>query len=241
MAQTLQLPHTEVIIGTGDQIEEGDLVEFRLLFEGELKPSGGTNSRAPEKHEIRRAFHPQLRRLWLTHPNLRQLAEHKGRIAYSHELDRQNIKETPSLSVDEAIEKAFAYMGDNWSRSGYRCVPVATQAMALRCSLDILLLRPEEDRFIFKQGDIDGQIKTLFDALRIPKNLDEAGGTAPQVNETPFFCLLEDDRLISEVRVTADRLLLLPNTKKVTANDSFAVITVKINHRTPGTFGQWFA
>ena len=230
-------------VGSGEPIESENLVEFRLLFEGELKPSGGSNSRAPEKHEIRRVFHPQLRRLWLTHNNLRQLAERKGRIAYAEELRHQGINGYPSgqLSVEDAINKAFVYIGSNWNRSGYQCVPLATQEMALRCSLDILLLRPEEDRFIFTQGDIDGQVKTLFDALRIPKNLDEAGGTAPDADETPFFCLLEDDRLISEVRVNSDRLLLLPNTRKVTANDSFAVITVKINHRSPGMTDQWFA
>jgi len=32
--------------------------------------------------------------------------------------------------------------------------------------------------------------------------ISEAGGIGPQEDETPFFCLLEDDRLISEVRVT---------------------------------------
>jgi hypothetical protein len=45
-------------------------VEFRLLYEGELLPSAGTNKRTAEKHAIRRAFHPQLRRLWNTNSNL---------------------------------------------------------------------------------------------------------------------------------------------------------------------------
>jgi integrase len=75
-------------------------------------------------------------------------------------------------------------------------VPLVTADMGLRCSLDILLLRPEEDRFIFNAGDIDGQIKTLFDALRMPKDLKETGEVGPQQDETPFFCLLEDDKLI---------------------------------------------
>ena len=75
-------------------------------------------------------------------------------------------------------------------------VPLVTADMGLRCSLDILLLRPEEDRFIFNAGDIDGQIKTLFDALRMPNDLKETGEVGPQQDETPFFCLLEDDKLI---------------------------------------------
>ena len=145
------------------------------------------------------------------------------------------------LPQDESIGKAFVHIGNNWNRSGYQCVPLVTQELALRCSLDILLLRPGEDKFIFEQGDIDGQVKTLFDALKIPKNLAEAGGTAPGKDETPFFCLLEDDKLISEVRVVSDRLLLLPHEREVKANDAFAVIHVRINHKTPGTFDQWFA
>jgi hypothetical protein len=132
-------------------------------------------------------------------------------------------------------------IGTNWSRAGYQFIPLVTSHIAVRCSLDVLLLRPEEDRFIFKRGDIDGQIKTLFDALRIPCDLAEAGGVGPQDDETPFFCLLENDNLISEVRLTTDQLLLLPTERKVRANTCTVVIHVKLNHKTPGTFDQYFA
>src|SRR5206468_2288626 len=103
-----------------------------------------------------------------------------------------------------------------------------------------LLLRPEEDRFIFTQGDIDGQIKTIFDALQLPKSLKQAGGIGPQDDEAPFFCLLEDDCLISEVRVTTEQLLLLPQAREVKANDAFVVLHVKINARYPGAVGNFW-
>jgi hypothetical protein len=113
--------------------------------------------------------------------------------------------------------------------------------MALRCTIDILLLRPEmEERFLLQRGDVDGQVKTIFDALRIPESLDETGGIRPTGDEVPFFCLLEDDRLITEVRVTTDRLLLLPNQTKVQPNDCFAVIRVRLNHKSARTFGDVF-
>jgi hypothetical protein len=51
---------------------------------------------------------------------------------------------------------------------------------------------------IMLSGDMDARIKTVFDALRIPANLDEAGGVGPQGDEDPFYCLLQDDKLISE-------------------------------------------
>ncbi len=127
-----------------------------------------------------------------------------------------------------------------WRRGDFHCVPLVTADMVLRCGLDILLLRPETERFIFEGGDIDGQVKTLFDALRIPKEMSETGGMGPQEDETPFFCLLEDDRLITEVRVSADKLLLLPNQKEVKENEAFVVIHVKLNHRNARTFDNWF-
>ena len=53
---------------------EKNLVEFRLLYSGELLPCGNSNRRTKEKHRIRQALHPQLRRLWTVKPNLRELA-----------------------------------------------------------------------------------------------------------------------------------------------------------------------
>lgn len=238
-----ELPYTQVYVNTGEPIKERDLVEFRLLYEGELLPSGTSKTRAPEKHLIRRAFHPQLRRLWFVHPRLRQLGESIGTSVYGNEISSafsKEIESVPKLSTDEAIRKAFEYMGKNWARNGYRFVPLVTENLSLRCALDILLLRPGDEKYIFQQGDIDAQVKTLFDALKVPQNFAEAGSSPPQEDETPFFCLLEDDRLISEVRVLSDQLLLLPREREAKANDCFAVITVKINHKSPGTFDNWF-
>lgn len=206
-------------------------MEFRLLYEGQL----GADRRPAEKHAIRRSFHPQLRHLWKIKNNLRQLAEHWST---RFMVNKQDPRPT---TQDERIDLGIKAMGEHWSGAGFQLVPLVRREHEVRCSLDILLLRPEEDRFIFTSGDIDGRLKTLFDALRIPDNLGETGGIGSQEDETPLFCLLEDDRLISEVRVTADQLLLLPHEKQLHANDSFVVIHVKLSHKSPGTFDQWFA
>ena len=133
------------------------------------------------------------------------------------------------ITDEERFDFGIKATGMRWSRAGFEFVPLVT----LRCSLYVLLLRPElGQKYILQRGDIDGQIKTLFDALRMPENLDETGKVGPQTDETPFFCLLEDDRLITEVRVTTDRLLLLPNQSSVKPNDCLAVIRVKLNHKT---------
>jgi hypothetical protein len=211
-------------------------VEFRLLFDGPI----GSDSRAPIKHEIRRALHPQLRRLWLVNRNLRQLAEYEGQKAHA-ELQSKNGEKPTHLSQDEAIQFAFRAWGDNWNRDPFRCVPLVTKDMGIVCKIDILLLRPEDDTYVMAHGDLDGQVKTLFDGLRMPNNQAETGNASPTADENPFFCLLEDDRLVSELRVDSDKLLLPPHQTTVTKHDAFAVITVNINHKYPGTLSQWFA
>src|SRR5205807_5039259 len=113
-------------------------------------------------------------------------------------------------------------------RCGYKFIPLVTEDLCLRCSIDILFLRPEEPILLMKGGDLDARIKTVFDALRIPSNLQEAGGIGPQEDEEPFFCLLEDDKLISEIRVVTDQLLVLPKEREMNQNDVFLVIHVKL-------------
>jgi hypothetical protein len=210
------------------------LIEFRLLYSGELLGASRTNTRAHMKHEIRRAFHPQLHRLWTMNHNLRQLAAHQTLLPeFAAALNRGPTEQ-------ERVEFGLRTIGRNWIRGTYECVPLITSDLALRCNLDILFLRQEEDRFVFTRGDIDAKLKTLFDALRIPKDLKETGNSSPQSDEVPFFCLLEDDSLISEVHINTDQLLLLPNEKTVKANDSFVMVHVKANNKTSRTFDNYF-
>jgi hypothetical protein len=213
-------------------------MEFRLLYQGEL-PSSGNKSKPHESHAIRRLFHPQLRSLWSVEENLRQLSMSRATL-YKDDPRPMSERAVPK-NQDEAFDFGLKAMGLNWNRAGFQCVPLVTEDMVLRCSLDVLLLRPEiEPRFILRRGDIDGQIKTLFDALRLPDNSAETGGMGPQEDETPFFVLLEDDRLITEVRVITDRLLLLQGEKKVEPNDSFVVVHVRLNHKNARMFDNWF-
>ena len=87
---------------------------------------------------------------------------------------------------------------------------------------------------------MDGHIKTLIDALKMPENADGVGKAVPQPDEMPFFVLLHDDRLVTEVRVTTDKLLLLPNQSDVKPNDCLAIIHVRLNHRSARTFDNYF-
>lgn len=211
-------------------------MEFRLLFDGEI----GSDSRAPVKQAIRRAMHPQLRRLWTVNRRLRELAEHKGRMFHA-EMQEKTGQSPTTPTQDEAMQFAFQHWADDWKYGPFRFVPLVTKELAAICSLDILLLRPDDDTHVMEHGDLDGHVKTLFDGLRMPTKQDETGNTSPSTDEDPFFCLLEDDRLVSELRVKADKLLLLPHRTTSAKNDAFAVITVNIKHKYPGTFDQWFS
>lgn len=170
------------------------------------------------KHDIRRQFLPQLKHLWQVHPNLQQYLIFRGcHVA-------ENVQK---LSQEEIRKSGLVSIADTWRVNGFRFVPLIEERYCLACSLDILFLRVGGPGNLIKNGDIDNRVKTLFDALKMPKG-NELGALSPQDGEDPFYCLLEDDKLISEVKVTTDRLLWPPDKamrgKKL---DAHIVISVK--------------
>jgi len=194
-------------------------MQFRLLYSGELRGASKNNTRADMKHAVRRQFHPQLRRLWKANSAIRE--------SLATQVDvLRKVRPLPK-STDELVEVGINQIADKYQRFGYRFVPLVTEELSVRCSIDVLFLRPEASGLLMRGGDLDARLKTLFDALRLPSDVSETGGVGPQEDENPFFCLLEDDKLISEVHVTTDELLVLPKDKDVKANDAFLVVHVK--------------
>jgi hypothetical protein len=212
-------------------------VEFRLLYEGPLVAANKGKTRASEKQALRGHFHKQLARLWRTNPNLIRMAQQHGWISAS------NAGETvlPSdAGTSKFIDRGLVFLGDKWDRLGFKFVPLVTEDLCLQCSLEILFLRPSDSGTLIQGGDLDNRLKTLFDGLRLPENLDELGGAVPGPDETPFFCLLQDDKLISEIKVTTDNLLLLPNERELKPNDVFLAITVRLNPTIPHSWNWVF-
>ena len=76
--------------------------------------------------------------------------------------------------------------------------------------LQILFLRPSDPgQLIGHEGDLDNRLKSLFDGLRMPSGVSELPDNAqPGPNEPPFFCLLQDDALVTGFSVVTDRLLI---------------------------------
>jgi len=231
--ERIRLPYTDVVVGTGEPIEGKNLVEFRLIYQGRL-PSTGNKGRPREAQTIRRAFHPQLKRLWSVKSGLQELAEVKGIAAASKDKEFYD-----SLNISWPAAGIIA-MGRKWNKGGFDFVPLVTPEITLRCILDILILRPEEKRFIFSRGDLDGQLATLFDALAVPQHAEQIFPEDIQADEKPLFCFLQDDKLVSEVRVVADELLLLPGQHELQADDVFAIVHVRLNHVGSFPFDRWF-
>lgn len=194
-------------------------MEFHLVYSGDLLKSAGNDSRRTwEKHALRRHFHEQMKRLWETHAALKTYA------ARTVSIDDNGQRLNPERPFLENIAHAF-------SRAGIGFIPLATAANGLVCQLDILLLRPEgPGQIIGSAGDIDNRIKTLVDALRIPSDMGEMKkklGDEPDPN--PMYCLMQDDKLITRLTVTTDRLLFPEGDSKHEAMLLIKVTTAQID------------
>lgn len=219
------------------------VMQFHLLYSGRLLGASRGDTRATHKDEIRQFLNPQLGRLWRTNKGL---FEHAKSAAYHWaELHPECIpllpktdspfSEPDEANAEELVEMGIKYLAHKWRIGDRGYVPLVTEEMGLRCTLEILFLRPESPGRILQSGDIDNRLKTVFDALKIPRH---AEGLSPSLDApaTPTFCLLEDDRLVSEVRIATDNLLLLPNAAAINPNDVFLVIDVKLQ---APLHGEW--
>lgn len=176
-------------------------MQFRLTYQGPL-PSGRHNKE--HKHAIRRKIHMQLAELWRINHFLRDY-----------------------IRIVGIREGLFA----EHERCGYRFVPlIGGRFKDIACRLDVLFLRRGAPGGLITKGkgggDIDNRIKVLFDALRMPQECSELKNMPPQAGEDPFFCLMKDDDLVTEMHVTTDELLT-PTGKDEHANDVHLVIHVR--------------
>jgi hypothetical protein len=138
-------------------------------------------------------LHPQLRELWDKDEFLKE---------YRNDPVVRVQPTEPSRTIGEAMIQTF-------TRFGIKFLPlVSKQYCDLACSLDILFLRRDDPGNLIKSGgDIDNRIKVLLDALRVPQDAEEVSGFTPTADQIPLYCLLEDDRLVTGINITTDRLL----------------------------------
>jgi hypothetical protein len=144
---------------------------------------------------------------------------------YTHHLAPENkmgMLGIPSIHLPENQQDLFEPI----VRGGVQFLPIVRESMGLTCGMDILFLRKEDPgALVLQGGDIDGRIKTLFDALRMPWDDTEATHKRPDGLEYPLYCLLESDALITGFNINTDRLLTKPNSS---ANEVRLIINVDV-------------
>jgi hypothetical protein len=138
------------------------------------------NGSKEHKHELRKIFHSQIKELW----------------------EHEPFKTFPVQKGESVTGELFRQTGD------YEFVTLVIKNADLYAELDITILRAEPPGGIVQHGDIDNRLKTLFDALRYPQNIDEIPSAEKPTNDYyPLYCLLEDDSLIIRLNVLSGRLL----------------------------------
>ncbi len=154
-------------------------MQFTLSYRGPLKANGSPQ----HKQELRSWFHRQLAILWDLEP-LSGCAR-----------CRQDSPPAGKLSLVCRV-------------GGLALVPLVSSRLHLVAELDITYLRAEPaGRIFLLGGDIDNRLKTLLDALAVPRPEQIPGGAALELDEAPLLCILEDDSLVTRVSVTTDQLL----------------------------------
>lgn len=175
-------------------------MKFTLLYDGPLPAQTTRDSRVNYKQAIRTELHSQLVEVWKAKPVLAHY--------YDALMARRDL--TPEIRyADNVNGRPSAYMVRH-VRGNFNFLPLVSVGNKLLCELDILFLRKEPAGSLFTTnaaGDLDNRLKVLFDALRIPREAQELPATAsPTADQDPFLCLLENDDLITAVRLESERL-----------------------------------
>lgn len=172
-------------------------MKFRLRYKGTLDLRN--EDRVGLKHRLRRYFHPQLR----------FVCEQMVRSQNDYRSENQSLW-TPFKHSEREGDVTLLV-----ARGSYTFAPLVSQARGWNAvaRLDILFLRPESDGVLLrKSGDLDNRIKLLIDGLRMPQNSDELPKVSkPETGEDPFYCLLQDDSLVTAINIEADQLLDPPD------------------------------
>ncbi len=192
-------------------------MKFTLTYDGKL-PASANSSKGEDVWRIRREMHPQLEVLCSVNPVLRDaiantVVPESGPFGM---LDAHHSQPTPPRDKRIISAGPKGPRRDLYARiikGGKNFLPIVRESMALTCTLDILFLRQEEPgRLIMQGGDIDGRIKTRFDALTMPQFDDGVArygdaGTLPD----PLYCLMENDTLVTGCNIETGRLLTKPD------------------------------
>ena len=150
-------------------------MKLTLYYRGFL-PSNG---RPPVKQAIREAFDPQIKKLFTQAP----LADQAASLLYRD----------PASGPNNLL----------FTQSGSTFAALVSSRFHVTAEISVTMLRPETPGSLLAgAGDIDNRLKTLLDALTIPRDPSQLPDSfVPRDDSDPFFCLLEDDSLVTSLSV----------------------------------------
>lgn len=232
-----------VLLDGSDLERDGDTsMRFRLTYTGPLKPTqdrsmpkdpNKTSERAEHKHNIRREFHLQLKRLWQSEKFLREWTvepavarpqAYPSSVAVMGSL----LNHPPAAQAPpQGRVPLKEHLASQYAEYGYHFVPLVREDAHLSCALRILFLRRDPPGGIYNLGDIDNRLKTVLDSLRRPRSPSEVP-RPPLADENPLYVLLEDDRLVTHLEVETDTLHLPPTGKPDDAALAQVIISVDV-------------
>ncbi|MEM1370508.1 MAG: hypothetical protein AAGG02_21435 [Cyanobacteria bacterium P01_H01_bin.15] len=173
-------------------------------------------------HEIRRQFHPQLKRHWQTNKFLAEWQTTERDFARGNSRAPDSIFRISGggdmLPMSELVPEAH-------KTGRFRFTPLVRKGWFLNCTLDILFLRRDPPGSLVNHGDIDNRVKTLIDALRLPDANQLTDEISPEHGEDPFYVLMEDDELLTRLNVETQVLLTPP----VSEGDNSVRLVIRVD------------
>jgi hypothetical protein len=131
------------------------------------------------------------------------------------------------------------HLAEQYQTCGISFVPLVIEQFSLYCYVKVLLLRREMPGKIIESGDIDNRVKTIYDALKMPRAKEELPDDTSEYNG-PIYVLLQDDSLISHAEVETDTLWTSPDSNKE-RDDVQLVVEVVLRPFNVNTFNLGFA
>ncbi|HWD40069.1 MAG TPA: hypothetical protein VG944_14565 [Fimbriimonas sp.] len=152
----------------------------------------------------------------------------------------------PDLVVERSGSDSLS---GHFKRHNFRFLPAVSSDLDLMCYLKITMLRHDPPGSLFKNsGDIDNRLETLIDTLRVPdkQQLDKGGSRGfmePERDETPFYSLLEDDRLVSGIEIRTEQWLEPPSQERDISDVQITVEAIirptKVTDKNRDFLGGW--